>query len=309
MACRLPSRPLLRRIALVASLLAVAPGCSRQRNLIPQESLNAPTVSVLLRWKVPNQSDIAGYRVYRGAAPHKYGPALDAGSLMSASFNGTAYYLYPNVPLGRSYFAVTTYSVAGVESDYSNEKVIDITSPSAPRADTGPDQTCSAGDVITLGAAPDPGARYFWEQTAGPPARLSDRTNSRTQVSTTTAGTYQFALIAYNAQGVAATAVVNVVVNGPGVGDGPDALGPGARGEPAQILSGVLFILTRFGADVASLVGVPTGTQPMDPMIFRYSASSNALRVVVRMLPPLAIEMASLANASSFGASMMTTMS
>jgi hypothetical protein len=50
-------------------------------------------------------------------------------------------------------------------------------------------------------------------------------------------------------------------------------------------------------------------TQPMDPMIVRYWLSSNAFRVVVRMLPPLAIEMASRANASSFGASMVTTMS
>ena len=51
------------------------------------------------------------------------------------------------------------------------------------------------------------------------------------------------------------------------------------------------------------------GNQPMDSMIFRYWSSSNALSVAVRMLPPLAIEMASLANASSFGASMTITMS
>jgi len=63
------------------------------------------------------------------------------------------------------------------------------------------------------------------------------------------------------------------------------------------------------GRPRAALGDVLTGTQPTDPMIFRYWSSPNALRVVVRMLPPLAIEMASLANSSSFGASMMTTMS
>lgn len=62
--------------------------------------------------------------------------------------------------------------------------------------------------------------------------------------------------------------------------------------------------------DVAARRGdVPAETQPTAPMMCRYCPSSNALRVVVRMLPPLAIEMASLANSSSLGASMITTMS
>ena len=63
------------------------------------------------------------------------------------------------------------------------------------------------------------------------------------------------------------------------------------------------------GQPRAALGAVLTEAQPTDPMILRYSSSPNALRVVVRMFPPLAIETASLANSSSFGASMMITMS
>jgi hypothetical protein len=174
---------------------------------------------LLLRWTVPPEPDIAGYRVYAGATSRVYGPPLDVGLLATATLNGSVYYIYHNVNLGSptTYLTVTDYNQAQVESSYSNEKVVNYASVSVPRVDAGPDQTGNVGDVLTLGSPATAGLSYLWEQTAGPPATpfLSTRTSSMTTFSALAAGTYQFALIAYDAQGVAAQAVVNLVINDP----------------------------------------------------------------------------------------------
>jgi len=209
---------LVHRVALasvVISLMVVAAGCTGQLRPTHQAPPNTQTVNLLLRWRAPNQSDIAGYRVYRGSASHEYGPPLNVGVLAKATFDGVVYYVYPKVPLGRWYFALKTYNAAGAESEYSNEKVIDITSAIPPQADAGPNQTGNVGDVFILGAAPAKEASYFWTQTAGPPVKLSNRLGSRTQFSAAEAGTYRFDLVAYDAQGVAAEAMVDVVVKSP----------------------------------------------------------------------------------------------
>jgi hypothetical protein len=172
---------------------------------------------VLLRWTVPGL-DIAGYQVYTGAASRTYGSPTDVGSMASATLDGVVYSLYQNLQLGApSYLAVTAYTTAQVQSDYSNEKVFDLASASPPHADAGPDQTGSVGQPLTLGSTPDAGVSYFWEQTAGPPATslLSSRTTSSTQFTSAAAGTYRFALIAYDSQNVAARSTVNVVVTSP----------------------------------------------------------------------------------------------
>ena len=150
MAGRLTSLGLLHRVALlsaVAGVLVAAPGCSWRQKNAGQEPQNGQGVSVVLRWTAPNQPGIAGYRVYRGAASGKYGSPLDVGLLAHSTLGGVVYCLYPNMPGGRSYVAVTTYNAARVESAYSNEKVIDVTSATPPRADAGPDQTGTVGAV------------------------------------------------------------------------------------------------------------------------------------------------------------------
>jgi len=97
------------------------------------------------------------------------------------------------------------------------------------------------------------------------------------------------------------------------VGHDYELLPPEAAIDPSEdaiSIDAAMVLRDQFaGIPDAALGDALTETQPTDPMIVRYWSSPNALRVVVRMLPPLAIEMASLANSSSFGASMITTMS
>jgi hypothetical protein len=170
---------------------------------------------VLLRWTVPPESDIAGYRVYAGSASRTFGPPLDVGLLPNATLNGLVYHLYPNLQLGTShYVAVTAYNAAGLESDYSNELVFNFVAVTPPAADTGPNRNGLVGDTVTIGSAAAPGISYLWEQTAGPPVTLSSRTSSRAQFTPGAAGTYLFSLTAYDSHGVATQSWVTVTVTG-----------------------------------------------------------------------------------------------
>jgi len=169
---------------------------------------------VLLRWTVSPGTSINGYRIYSGANSHTYSPPLDAGLRADDTLNGIVYYLFPNLSPGQAhYLAVTAYEISGLESNYSNEKVINLATVSPPTADAGLDQTAAVGTALTLGAPPLAGINYFWRQTGGPPAVLSNRTSSTTQMSGSVAGIYTFTLIAYDAAGVAAQTSVRVVLN------------------------------------------------------------------------------------------------
>ena len=168
---------------------------------------------VMLRWTVPSTSNVAGYHVHAGPNSRAYNQHTDVGPLVASTLNGVVYYLYPGVPLGSPvYVAVTAYNSARVESDYSNEKVVNQAVVVPPAVDAGPDQCAPVGTSLTLGSQPQAGVSYFWEQTAGPPATLSSRTSSSTVFTATSAGTFTFALTAYNAQGVAARDSVSVTV-------------------------------------------------------------------------------------------------
>jgi hypothetical protein len=166
---------------------------------------------VLLRWTVPDPQ-VTGYRLYAGPRSRTYGQPIDMGRLDGSTLSGIVYYRLQGLqPGAASYVAVTAYSLA-MESDYSNEKLLNLSSVTPPPVSAGPDLTGAIGQVFALGSNPQSGISYFWQQTAGPPVTLLNRTTSRAQFSATTAGTFQFALTAYDGQGVAAQDVVNVVV-------------------------------------------------------------------------------------------------
>ena len=168
---------------------------------------------VLLRWTVPPASNVAGYHVHVGSRSGVYAQNVDVGGLGGSTLAGVVYYLYSGVPLASPlYFAVTAYNSAGVESDDSNEKVFNNAAVTVPLVDAGPNQTALLGTSVTLGSSAQPGLIYFWEQTGGPPATLSNRTSSSTLCSAATTGTFTFAETAYNAQGVAARQTVTVTL-------------------------------------------------------------------------------------------------
>ena len=171
----------------------------------------------MLRWTVPPGSGVAGYRVYAGTASGTYGPPVDVGSMATATLSGVVYYLYPNLQLGTpSYVSVTAYTAAGIESDYSNELLFDFSTVTPPAADSGPSQTGKVGDLLTIGSAAAPGVTYFWQQIAGPPAALSNRTTSSAQFIPGATGTYLFSLTAFDPHGVATRSWVTVTVTGSG---------------------------------------------------------------------------------------------
>jgi hypothetical protein len=94
--------------------LAFAPGQARMFRLSVSD---APPVSVTLAWDpgVP-AIDIAGYDIYYGVASRRYANVVDVGLATTGAVSnlvaGTTYY-----------FAVTSLSSSGLESDYSSEGV------------------------------------------------------------------------------------------------------------------------------------------------------------------------------------------
>src|SRR5262249_1880993 len=132
---------------------------------------------VLLRWTVPSETEIAGYRVASGPSSGTYDQQMDVGALDAATNAGVVYYVYSNLQPGRMYtVAVRAEGSDGMWSDYSNEKAFNVANAIAPRANAGVDQAGAVADVFTVGAAPDQGVSYFWQQIAGPPATLLNRT-------------------------------------------------------------------------------------------------------------------------------------
>lgn len=168
---------------------------------------------VMLRWTVPPNSIVSGYRVYTGSASGRYTQRTDVGQLAGSTLNGVVYYLYQGVPLGANvYVAVTAYNPANLESAYSNEKVLRQAAATPPLVDAGPDRSAPKGELLTLGASSTTGVSYFWEQIGGPPATLSSRTISNPRFIGGAGGTFVFVVTGYDSQGVAAHDSVNVTL-------------------------------------------------------------------------------------------------
>ena len=70
--------------------------------------------TIKLTWDANKEPDIAGYRVYYGTAPRRYGPGIDVGNVTNFQITGL-------IRGQRYYVTVTAYDVAGKESNYSNE--------------------------------------------------------------------------------------------------------------------------------------------------------------------------------------------
>lgn len=83
--------------------------------LLPLSLIAAePTASVGLAWNANSESDLAGYRLYRGTNSGVYTFVKDVGNVTTTTdtnlVEGVTYY-----------FVVTAYNVAGLESEPSNQ--------------------------------------------------------------------------------------------------------------------------------------------------------------------------------------------
>ena len=132
-----PVIPTSRKV-LVASVLGVGVF------LIPNTVQSSTSNSATLQWAANQESDLAGYRVYRGIQSGSYGESRNIGN--------TTMYQFANLEYGQThYFAVTAYDSSGNESAPSPE-VIKTIGPS-PDSDPipNPDQNPLNPDPI-----PDP---------------------------------------------------------------------------------------------------------------------------------------------------------
>ena len=82
--------------------------------LLPNVVQSATGNSVTLQWAANSESDLAGYRVYRGTTAGVYGLSIDVGKVTT--------YTISNLQSGSSnYFAITAYDMSGNESLPSQE--------------------------------------------------------------------------------------------------------------------------------------------------------------------------------------------
>ena len=99
----------------------------------------------LLRWVVPSESDVAGYRVYLSFQAGSYGAGSDIGFYAPDS-EGIASYLLTGLDASSEYYVVmTAYDSAGNESVFSNEISI-------PALECSADADCDDGDACNARA-------------------------------------------------------------------------------------------------------------------------------------------------------------
>ena len=101
-----------------ATITVTASGSTNSPQQIPVSLTLSVTAAgtVTLLWNASTESDLAGYKVYRGTGSGSYGAPLTTLPKTTTSYtatglqNGTTYF-----------FAITAYDSAGNESTFSNE--------------------------------------------------------------------------------------------------------------------------------------------------------------------------------------------
>ena len=107
----------MRKLVIVITILAIT-GIAR-----------AATVQVT--WNPNTEEDLAGYRLYYGAASGQYGEPVDVGNVTGHVMEITPEY-------GATYyFALTAYDTSGNESGYSDEATCFVPDSGAPEKPTG----------------------------------------------------------------------------------------------------------------------------------------------------------------------------
>jgi fibronectin type 3 domain-containing protein len=101
-----------------ATITVTASGSTNSPRQIPVSlTLNATTAgTAILAWNASTESDLTGYKVYRGTGSGTYGAPLATLAKTTTNYtvaglqNGTTYF-----------FVITAYDSSGNESTYSNE--------------------------------------------------------------------------------------------------------------------------------------------------------------------------------------------
>lgn len=178
---------------------------------------------LMLRWTAPPEPDVAGYFVYVGPSSRTYIHRYPVDSIGSLTFAGVVHHIVVGLdPTHTYYLAVTAFNTEGLESPFSNEKVVSVSNLMPPPAvDAGRDQSGALGAILMLGSAPQPGVSYFWQQTAGSLATLSSPLRSDALFQAFASGTFTFILFGYNDTGIAEYDTVTVVLTTPTASPSP----------------------------------------------------------------------------------------
>ena len=97
---------------------------------------------VRLQWDPNSETDLAGHRIYWGAASGQYGIPITAGLQTT--------YTVTNLAAGNYYFAVTAVNSAGVESGFSNEVFGTVAGTTVTSCDQNSDGLVNALDLQVL---------------------------------------------------------------------------------------------------------------------------------------------------------------
>jgi hypothetical protein len=95
----------------IAGLFLIVLGCGEYKG---GGSSSGESGSIKLAWDPSTDPNVAGYKVYYGTSPGKYGPGIAVG-------NATIYVLTGLIKGQKYYLAITAYDKAGKESKFSTE--------------------------------------------------------------------------------------------------------------------------------------------------------------------------------------------
>jgi len=95
---------------------------------------------VTLSWDPNDEWDLAGYKLYYGAASGAYGAPITLGIQTTFTIN--------NLPPGTYFFALTAFNTRGLESGFSNEVTITVSSqPTTGKCDINGDSLVNVLDL------------------------------------------------------------------------------------------------------------------------------------------------------------------
>lgn len=122
-------------------------------------------LALVLAWSPNPEPNIAGYRVFTGAAPRSYVSFVDVGNVTQATM--------ANPPPGvNRYYALTAYNTAGFESGFSSEIVFQVSPTPTPSPSPTPTATATATSTATATFTPTATATVTATATASATATI-----------------------------------------------------------------------------------------------------------------------------------------
>ena len=128
---------------------------------------SALAAEVQLTWNANTETDLAGYRIYKGLQSGSYTSNVSAGKVTTATMTG--------LEAGKTYyFAATAYNTSNQESGYSNEIVYQVAAP-APSTWTITASASGNGTISPSGTSTvSQGASLTYTISAGSNYKVSD---------------------------------------------------------------------------------------------------------------------------------------